>query len=226
MKLIVGLLLCFLSLPGFGQEDDDQLLEKLEADRRKQTEAAVKLNQVSERVQSSVLSAPEQLKKLGYDTVTPGALLDKKVVKLVQKMMAESTLKNASHDEVRKLILDKAKGKPVEGFLNNSPKVVNLIVDILRDPKALSSLVGLFLRRDDLKMYFFIWLGLMITAWAIKKFTFNKKWPRGKTFVLGLMVSLTATTISMTTFYHIFHAELSPTAEIVVKHWRKRNLKT
>lgn len=225
MKLIVGLILCLLSLPGFGQEDDDKLLEKLEADRKKQTEAAVKLNQVSEKVQTSVLSAPEQLKKLGYETVTPAALLDKKVVKLVQKMMAESTLKNASHEEVRNLILDKAKGKPLEGFLNSSPKIVNCLVDILRDPKALSSMVGLFLRRDDLKLYFFIWLGLMITAWAIKRFAFNKKWPRSKTIVMGLLVSLSATTISLTTFYNFFHAELSPTAEIMVKHWRRRNLK-
>ncbi len=225
MKIIVGLILCLLSLPGFGQEDDDKLLEKLEEDRRKQTEAAVKLNQVSEKVQTTVLSAPEQLKKLGYETVTPAALLDKKVVKLVQKMMAESTLKNASHEEVRNLILDKAKGKPLEGFLNNSPKIVNCLVDILRDPKALSSMVGLFLRRDDLKLYFFIWLGLMITAWAIKRFAFNKKWPRSKTIVMGLLVSLSATTISLTTFYNLFHAELSPAAEIMVKHWRRRNLK-
>lgn len=224
MKLIVSLLLCLLSLPGFGQEEDDALLEKLEADRRKQTETAVKLNEVSKNVTSSVLSVPEQLKKLGYETVTPGALLDKKVVKLVQEMMANSTLKNASHQEVRNLVLDKAKGKPIEGFLNKSPRVVNVIVDILRDPKALSSLVGLFLRRDDLKMYFFIWLSVMIASWAIKKYTFSENWSGGKRFVMGLMVSLLATTITMTTFYNIFHAELSPTAEIVLKHWRKRNL--
>lgn len=225
MKLIVGIFFCLLSLPGFGQEDDDQLLEKLEADRRKQTETAVKLNQVSEKVQTSVLSAPEQLKKLGYETVTPGAFLDKNVVKLVQKMMADSTLKNASHQEVRNLVLDKAKGKPIEKFLSESPRVMNLIVDILRDPKALSSLVGLFLRRDDLKMYFFIWLGLMISAWAIKKYLFSKSWSGGKRFMMGLLVSLSATAISLSAFYNIFHAELSPTAEIVVKHWRQRNLK-
>jgi hypothetical protein len=224
MKLIFSLLLCLFSLPGFGQEDDDALLEKLEADRRKQTEMAVKLNQVSEKVTSSFLSAPEHLKKLGYETVTPGALLDKKVVKLVQEMMANSTLKNASHEEVRNLVLEKAKGKPIESFLNESPRVVNVIVDILRDPKALSSLVGLLLRREDLKMYFFIWLSVMIAAWAIKKYTFSKNWSGVKRFVMGLMVSLLATTITMTTFYNIFHAELSPTAEIVLKHWRKRNL--
>lgn len=225
MKLVVSLFFCLLSLPGFGQEDDDKLLEELEADRREQTESAVKLNQVSDKVTASVLSAPEQLKKLGYETITPDALLNKDVVKLVQKMMKDSTLKNASHQEVRNLVLDKAKGKPVEKFLNESPRVMNLIVDILRDPKALSSLVGLFLRRDDLKTYFFIWLSLMITAWAIKKYTFNKSWSGSRRFIMGLLVSLSATAISLTAFYNIFHAELSPTAEIVVKHWRKRNLK-
>jgi hypothetical protein len=199
-------------------------LQKLEEDRKKQTEAAVKVDQSGQKVKEAVFNAPEELKKLGYETVTAAALMDEKVIKIVKKMMEQSTLKNASSEDVRAMILEKARGSAMESYLNNHPKVVETFVEILKDEKAMPSLIGIFLRRKDLKVYGLIWLGLMILAWAIKKYAFNKKWTSGKRFIMSLLVSVCITTTSLTVFYNMFYNEISPATKIIVKNWRRRNL--
>lgn len=204
--------------------DDEAIIDTLEAERKKSVEAAVMLDKAKNNLTTAAFNAPEELKKLGYDTITATALMDEKVVKVVKKMMEQSTLKNASDEEVRKLILDKAKGSLMENYLKNHPKVTNTFVEILKDEKAMSSMVGIFLRRGDLKLYAGFWFGLMILAWLFKKIVFKKDWPRGKHIGLSLLVSLCVTITSLTIFYNMFSNEISPMAKIVVKNWRKRNL--
>lgn len=205
-------------------DEDDKLIDNLEAERRKSVETALKLEKAKNDLTNVAFNAPAELKKLGYDNITAAALLDEKVVKVVQKMMAQNTFKNTSDDEVRKLILDKAKGSFMEGYLNNHPKVVNTFVEILKDEKAMSSMVGIFLRRSDLKLYAAFWFGLMVLAWLIKKMLFKKDWTSSKRMGMSVLVSLCVTVTSLTIFYNMFHKEISPMTKIVMKHWRKRNL--
>jgi hypothetical protein len=126
--------------------------------------------------------------------------------------------------EVKNFILERSRGSFLEHFLLERPKVLDCLVDLLRDEKALNSAIGLLLRKSDLKIYAGIWLGLMILSWLFKQIFFNKKWSRSKVFMLGMIVNLTFTSISLTTFYNMFHDELSPGVSIIIKHWRKRNL--
>lgn len=223
MKFIL-LILIFLSLPGFSQEDDEKLLDELEADRRQQTEAAVKLNESQEKIKAQIRDFPTELKKLGYDTVNAAALMDEKVVRLVRDAMKQSPLQRRSPEEVKALILKQSEGSFFHDYLASSPKLMDALVEVLRDEKALSSAIGIFLRKDDLRLYFFIWIGFMMLAWLFKKIIFNEKWPKHKRNILNILVSLCFTSLSLTTFYHMFHEELSPAATILMKHWRKRNL--
>lgn len=205
-------------------DEDDQTIDKLEEDRRKSVETALKLEKAKNDLTNVAFNAPEELKKLGYDNINAAALMDEKVVKVVQKMMAQNTFKNVPDDEVKKVIMEKAKGSFMEGYLTNHPKVLNMFVEILKDEKAMSSMVGIFLRRSDLKLYAAFWVGLMILAWLLKKILFKKDWSSGKRMGMSLLVSLCVTATSLTIFYNMFHKEISPMAKIVTKHWRKRNL--
>lgn len=223
MKFVL-LILCFLSLPGFAQEDDEKLLDDLEADRRRQTEAAVRLNESQEEITGRIKDFPTELKKLGYESIDAAALMDEKVVKLVRDAMKQSPLQRRTPEEVKAHILKQSEGSFIHDYLASSPKLMDAIVDVLRDEKALSSAIGMFLRKDDLQLYFFIWIGFMILAWLFKKIFFNDKWPKYKRSILGILVSLCFTTLSVGTFYQMFHDELSPAATILLKHWRKRNL--
>lgn len=223
MKIAL-LILCFLSLPGFAQEDDEKLLETLEAERRNQAEAHARLNDTHEKIKSQFTDLPAELNKLGYETLNTAALLDEKVIKLVRSALKEHPLRNSSPEEVKASILKEAEGSFAHGYLKDSPKLMGALVDVLRDEKALPSAMGIFLRKDDLKIYFFIWIGFMILAWLFKKIVFQKNWSKHKTKILGIFVSLSFSLLSVTTFYHMFHAELSPAAKILFNHWRKRNL--
>lgn len=205
-------------------DEDERLIENLEAERKKSAETALKLEKAKNDLTNVVYNAPEELKKLGYDKITATALLDEKVVKVVQKMMAQNTFKNTSDEDVRKLIMERAKGSFMEGYLKNHPKVLNTFVEILKDEKAMSSIVGIFLRRSDLKLYAVFWFGLMILAWLIKKMLFKKNWTSTKRMGMSLLVSLCVTGTSLTIFYNMFHKEISPMAKIVMKNWRRRNL--
>ncbi len=223
MKLFL-LILLFLSLPGQAQEDDEKLLETLRAERKQQVEAHVKLDQVQNKLKDQIVDLPGELEKLGHKTIDTAALMDEKVIELMRKALKQNPLRKNTPEEVKASILKQTEGSFIHGYLSESPKLMNALVDVLRDEKALPSAMGIFLRKEDLKLYFFIWIGFMIQAWLFKKIFFNKKWPKHKTKILGIIVSLSFSFCSVTTFYHMFYDELSPAAKILFTHWRKRNL--
>ena len=223
MKLFF-LIFIFLSLPGFAQEDDEKLLEDLEAERKQQLEAHAKIAETQNKLTNKIVDLPGELSKLGYKTIDTAALMDEKVIELMRKALKQNPLQKSTPEEVRATILKQAEGSFIHGYLSESPKLMNALVDVLRDEKALPSAMGIFLRKDDLKIYFFIWLGFMILAWLFKKIFFNQKWPKHKRKILGILVSISFSLISVTTFYHMFYDELSPAGKILITHWRKRNL--
>ena len=225
MKLFLILVLCFASLPGFTQEDDvDAIVNEVESERGKQVQTAVNIDKINKEAMKRVPNISEKLKKLGHESFTAASMMDERVVQLAKDMLKDSPFTKMSESKVKNFILERSRGSLFEHFLLERPKVLNCIVELLRDEKVLNSAIGLLLRKSDLKIYAGIWLGLMILSWLFKQIFFNKKWSRSKVFMLGMIVNLTFTSISLTTFYNMFHDELSPGVSIIIKHWRKRNL--
>lgn len=205
---------------------EDDTVDELTRLRVEEAQAAMKAHEASEKMKQKVFNGPEELAKLGYQSLDGAALLDEKVIKIVQKMMDNSPLKGASRKEVVSLMLEKLQGQPGEEFLKNNPRLLYVFADILRDDKAMSSVIEIMSRRSDLKTYFFIWLSLMITGMLIKRFYFKKqkKWSPTRHFLMGVSLSLSITVVSFSIFYNMFEKELSPAGKIIVQHWRKRNL--
>jgi hypothetical protein len=225
MKLFLILILCFTSLPGLGQEDDvDAIVNEVESDRGKQVQTAVKIDEINKKTMKRVPNISEKLKKLGYESFTAASMMDERVVQLAKEMFRDSPLTKMPERDVKNFILERSRGSFLEHFLLERPKVLDCLVDLLRDEKALNSAIGLLMRRSDLKIYAGIWVGLMILSWLFKQIFFNKKWSRAKVFFLGMIVNLSFTTISLTTFYNMFYNELSPGVSIILKHWKGRNL--
>jgi hypothetical protein len=218
MKLIFLFCLCLLSLPGFSQEDDDKLINQIEESRRKQGETAQKIETVNDSLKKKVTSFPEELKKLGYDSINSVSLMDEKVVSLVNEAINKRPLKNLTQSQVRALLLEKIKGHKFEKFILNHPNLIDCLVDILRDEKAIPSALGLFLRKDDLKIFGLIWLGILFMGWLFKKIFFNKKWSYQKRIFMGLLIGLGHSLIVLVLFYNIFYEELSPTVAIILKY--------
>lgn len=225
MKLFLILVLCFTSLPGVTQEDDVESISKeVEYDRGKQVETAVKIDEMNKKTLKKIPNIAEKLKKLGHESFTAASMMDERVVQLAKDMLKESPFSKMPESEVKNFILERSRGSFLEHFLLERPKVLSCVVELLRDERVLNSAIGLLLRKSDLKIYAGIWVGLMILSWLFKQIFFNKKWSRSKVFMLGMIVNLTFTSISLTTFYNMFHDELSPGVSIIIKHWRRRNL--
>lgn len=208
------------SLPGFCQEEDELLVEELQAQRTRQIEAAKKLNQAKENLEKPAFDPMGELQKLGYKEINLKTLTDAKALEVVKKMMDQRNLQSASPENVRKALFDKVSPGTQE-FLNEHPKITDAIVDVLRDEKALSSLIGILLRKDDLKRYAMIWFCLIVLSWLFKKIFYGPKWKTGKRMIVSLMLSLTVTTVSLLTFYQLFKSELSPIVRIAGHHWNK-----
>ena len=218
MKFLFLILFLF-SLPGFGQEDEDKHLQDLEAQRRKQMELAVKLDESRQDLQEKTNNAIDELKRLGHSNITAASFLDEKVVRVIRKLLVNSPVRSLPREQVAELILQKSKGKVFGPFLMNNPKVLNTLVDILKDQEALPSLVGIFLRKDDLKYYFYLWLGIMLLGFLFKKFFFPVEWLGWKLVVATIALNIMIGVISVTIFYNIFHKELSPLVSVVTRQF-------
>lgn len=209
MKFFLFFFLFLICLPGICQEDDEKLIEDIQA---RQIELAKTLNK-----------ANKDLKGFGKNTDTLTSLVDEKSIKSLQSTLP-NLFKHVSQEQMRTIILEKAKGSRLDGFLKNNPKILNALIEIIKDDHAMPSLLGILLRRDDLKIYFFIWLSLIIGSWVARKMIFKYEWSKVRTLLTGIFMSLCVTAISVSIFYNIFQTELSPTVNIVIKHWKNRNI--
>lgn len=218
MKSLFFLILCFISLPGLCQEEDD-LIEKLEEDKRKQAQVAVKIDRAHEDIKTTIFNAPEELKKLGHEKLNPESFLDPKVVGVVQQMFRESPFQKLSREDARKQIFDRLKDGKFKTYLLKNPKFTDGIVDLLQDKEAIPSLIGIFLKKAELKLYGCLWLALIILTWLFKKIFFNKNWSRGKSILMGFLVNLSSTVMSLVVFYQIFHKEISPSIRIISRYF-------
>jgi hypothetical protein len=226
MKKLIIFFACVISLsvPLGAQEEDEQLLNQLEEERKKTTASAVQMNDMTQNLKQQIVTIPEQLKNLGGNNLNAGSIMDEKFVQTLKTTLRQSPLKNLPKDEVRNLVLEKIQNEKFKNFVVNHPKILNTWIEILQDENALSSAVGIFLRKSDLKYYGVICLTLLIFSWLFKKIFFKKKWSFGYRLLMSFLVSLSVSVISFGVFYNMFYDELSPTVKIILKNWRNRNL--
>lgn len=217
MKFLLLFLFLF-SLPGFGQEDEDKHIRELEAQRQKRMEMAVKADKSRQKIQDSTSTAFEELKKLGHENITAASFADERVVRVIRRLLKDNPLRKFPRDKVKSLILDKAKDNYFGTFLSDHPKVLNLFTDILMDKEALSSLMGIFLRKDDLKLYLYIWIGILILGFLIKRIFIPKEWGGWRKVLAGLSVSFLLTVLCLGIFYNMFSDEIGPLLNVVNKH--------
>ncbi|WP_408096904.1 hypothetical protein ACJVC5_17855 [Peredibacter sp. HCB2-198] len=214
MKFLLLIFFLF-SLPGLGQEDEDKHLRDLEEQRRRQTEMAVKLDESRQNLQSSTYNAIEELKKLGHENITAASLLDEKVVRIVRRLLVESPVRQMPREQVKTLILEKSKDNVFGPFLLESPKALDFLTDVLMDKEALPALMGIFLRKEDLKYYFYLWIGIVILGYLFKRLFVPVEWIGWKGIAASLAINLVVACVCLTVFYQTFNDELDPLLRII-----------
>lgn len=210
MKFLFTCIFVLLSLPGFAQEDDNKLLNDLEKAQQERLEKAAAAQE----------KKSEPVKQVDFQ-ITPGTLTNKKKVLELQKILKDSPVQKLSHAEVEKMIIANSSDSFIGEYLEESPKLLAFFADILRDKNALSSAIGIFLRKGDLLLYSIIWFIFVWESWIIKQLVIAPQWPRSTRILTSLMISVILTGASLFAFYMIFTDELSPTVNIIFDHWNK-----
>ncbi len=227
MKLIVVFILVCLPLLGFSQDEvnpgvdttaQDEAaiaeIEKARDDRQKSMEAVAKVAATTEKV----FNPTEELKKLGFDGINPKALFNSQAIVLIEKIFKEAKMHTLPPEVLREKIMESFKGHPLEGFFRSSPGLVNFFVDILRDEKALVSVLQIFKDKDRLKTYLYIWIVIMFLSYFTRKVFVSKYWGRGWRAVASLMFSMTVSVISLSSFCLVFQEEMKPIINIVKRY--------
>ena len=198
MKLLLFLFF-FLSLPvpGLCQEQDVEL----------------------DRPREDHLSKNLSVQNLENPQLNSIDLFDEKVVREIQKLLKENPLSRISASDMKNLILEKVSNRPsLQRYLRNSPRLLNCLVELIRDQRAMSDALSIFLNKSQLKLYGLIWLVLFLLQWMFKKIFFRSSWGLVKRFTLNLLVAVIFTATSLGVFYGLFRPELFRSIQIIAGH--------
>jgi hypothetical protein len=213
MKFILLLLIALLPNLSFALDDDDEMLRTLEAERVKQVEQAVKLNQARENFEGMGSNMLDDLKKLGNND-----FFEESFQHHLKEVMANNPMQTLSMDEVRSMLLERVKGRPAEKLFKKYPKTLDISAGILRDREALPALAGILNRVGDLKLYIYISLGLLVFSFLFKRIFFPRDWTFLRRVSMSVLLSLVMTGLSFGVFYYFFSKEVTPTIAVIRQH--------
>lgn len=199
--------------------NEDADVQELETTRLKQLEKMKVIETTTKPLADPVLNPLEEIQKLGYKQINAAALLDDKVLAIMQKTLKTGVMSKLPAAEVKKMIQEKFKGSMLEGIFNKYPKILDIFVDLMRDKDALAGLLGIMIRKDDLKEYGYICLALLIFGLFVKSRIIKPKWPFFKRFLYSITVSFFLSMISFYLFYSYFGTEIGPTLSVISKHF-------
>jgi hypothetical protein len=199
--------------------NEDEDIREIEEDRKKHLEKIQTVEAVTKPLAEPALNPLEEIKRLGYQQIGAAALMDQKVLAIIQKTLKLGVLDQTPPAAVRTMILEKVKGSMLETLFAKFPKLLDIAVDMMRSKEALSGLLGILVRKDDLKTYGYIWLAVFLFGIFLKNRIIKPKWPFFKRFSYSMTISLIFNSITIYVFYTMFSQELAPTLSIIAKHF-------
>jgi hypothetical protein len=194
-------------------------VQELEADRQKRLEKINVIEATTAPLAEPTLNPLEEIKRLGHKQIDAAAMLDERVLAILQKTLKTGVMSKLPPEEVKKLIQEKFKNSVLGGILTKFPIVLNILVDLMRDKEALAGLLGIMIRKPDLKEYGYICLALFVFGLFVKSRIIKPKWPFFKRLRYSMSVSLVLTSISFYLFYSYFGTEIGPTIAVISKHF-------
>jgi hypothetical protein len=210
MKFVLVLILILAPFLSFSQEgsQDEAVIDEIQAGRKARQENLETIQKVVGPVEKDEATA--QFK--------PSDLFNDEALLRMEKLLKDAKLSRFPPDEVRENILKAFRGNPLEGYLRTSPKLQDFIVDLVRDDRALVSMVKILRDKQRLKIYLYWWIGIMFASYYTRKLFISKFWKGSFRTFASLLFSLTITTITLSTFCLIFDQEMKPIITLIKKH--------
>ena len=199
--------------------DEDSSVAELEKARAKQLEKMKLIEKSIEPLKSPMLNPIDEIKKLGHKQLDFNALLDKRVLTILRDAFKDGVLGHLPEAEVRKIILEKIQGSLLGSLVETFPKLLNLLVDLARDKHVFHGLLTMLERREDLKLYGYIWIGILIFGLLLKRRLVKPKWDFFKRFKWNMTINFFLSLFSLSVFYFMFSIELDPLLSVIAKQF-------
>ena len=217
LNLLIILLGLNISLPSANaQEEDEAYREKILREFSRPAEEVtldeVIEDEIEEEAYEAPLAPPVKIKDSYLTKVMNNA-----AKQFLGQFLAENPFSRMSHEELKSLLLDKLGGQAVGNVLEKNPKFLNMSVDILRDRKALPSVIGLVNKPEKIKTY-----GIVVVVVFVLVFIFNLMNSKGNLFkriLMKMSIGLGAFVINISAALYIFSEELSPMLDIIYKYY-------
>lgn len=218
----VALFLCSsLVISSYAQDDEDpdivELQEKMNAFKESQQEMLSNMSaediQLQKKLQEAIASGDqakieELTAKLSDNMKKSGAKNMKKMVQVSLRAFQEM-----SPDEIRSHIGEKTQAGIAGKIFEQFPKLLDLVVNILRDPFAIPQMMDILADRTKLIIFAVINLLILIVSKIVKRA--QKKKGLGLRATLRRWVFFVGLRIAVLVGF--FHIELSPLYHVVIR---------
>lgn len=135
----------------------------------------------------------------------------------INQFLKENPFSKMDRDEVKSMIQVKTNGLPVAKLFEKNPKILDMLVDWIRDEKALPKIMSIVNKPDQVKKY-----GIIVTAIFILSFILNltnSKGGLGKRILKKMGIFFGAFIVNITAFVVLFKEEITPTLDIVFRYF-------
>ena len=129
-------------------------------------------------------------------------------------MLSENPFSLMSKSQLRSLIESRYEGQPLGKFFKENPKFFSILVDVIRDARALPKFLSILNQPEKLKAFGIFVLSVLIASSLIGLF-----YARGNMFkrlLLKISLMFGSIILNLLGFVFIFRSELVPTYKIII----------
>ena len=102
-------------------------------------------------------------------------------------------------------------------LLKKHPKILDVMVEMIRDERALPEMVSIMDKHDQLLTYTYIFMGMFILATLLSVFMFQNSGVF-KRILFEIFLTVSLPFINLVIFYFMFKKNLDPTVDIIKKY--------
>lgn len=144
-------------------------------------------------------------------------MMNEKTKQALAQMISDNPFSKMSEGELKSFLRSRFEGNALGRTMEKNPRAFSAFVDVLRDKKALPSLLGIVNKPKKVKLFSYIALGIFIAIFIFN--LMNSKKGLLRRIFTKLFIGLFGSVCNLTAFYILFKEELTPTVDIVLKHF-------
>ncbi|MDA9793299.1 hypothetical protein N9B72_01815 [Bacteriovoracaceae bacterium] len=133
---------------------------------------------------------------------------------MIKKLLKTNPMSRMGHDQLKKMLKQRLKGTKYGTVLEKNETLLDIIVELIRDKKALPELVSILDKADKLLTYFYSFIALFILAMLLNIFMFAKA-RVFKRIMFKILLTVSMPIVNLAIFYFMFKENLDPTVAII-----------